>query len=324
MKESGTRPGDPLSDGRLRLAVVGDIHLFWTPRDSEWFASAGYDRVLIVGDLGDYSQRGVLRVARLIGRLGPNALVFPGNHDGVALPALIGELLGALPLVRLGTVGQERRVESLRRACSPAVLCGYSTHRVSREGFSLSIIAARPHAMGGRLSFAPYMERTCRVRTLADSARRLAELVDRAPDEHLVFFAHNGPAGLGDAPDSIWGCDFRRGGGDWGDPDLAYAIDYARAAGRRVLAVVAGHMHHRLRTGGWRRWHERRDGTLYINAARVPRIFRADGRLVGHHVELELTPEGARAREVLVPQDPPSSGRTEPGVGDGVSSGNRR
>ena len=81
---------------------------------------------------------------------------------------------------------------------------------------------------------------------------------------------------------------------------MAEAIEHARAKGRRVRAVVAGHMHWTLRSGGTRRWQEERDGTLYVNAARVPRILQRDGRKLHHHIELLLSNSGAQARDVAL------------------------
>ena len=97
----------------------------------------------------------------------------------------------------------------------------------------------------------------------------------------------------------MWGCDFRPGGGDWGDPDLEAAIDHALARGKRVLAVVAGHMHHRTKCGNERPWRLDRDGVIYVNAAKVPRIFAADSRVQRHHVALEIGAAGAAVTEVL-------------------------
>jgi uncharacterized protein (TIGR04168 family) len=100
----------------------------------------------------------------------------------------------------------------------------------------------------------------------------------------------------------MWGCDFKPGGGDWGDPDLAVAIDYARQAGKRVLAVVAGHMHLETRHGRQRPWRIERHGTLYINAARVPRIYTREAETHRHHVELKISPTGVEVREVFLAQ----------------------
>jgi hypothetical protein len=80
---------------------------------------------------------------------------------------------------------------------------------------------------------------------------------------------------------------------------LRVAIDYARKRGKQVLAVLAGHMHHRLRGGGLRRWYARHDGVLYVNAARVPRIFEDKDGLFHHHVDLHIDGEHADAVEVL-------------------------
>ena len=116
----------------------------------------------------------------------------------------------------------------------------------------------------------------------------------------MLLLAHNGPTGLGARKDDLWGCDFRESEGDFGDPDLEHAIGHARTAGKPVRAVIAGHMHHAVRGGSTRRWRARRDGVLYVNAARVPRIFEANGRTLRHHVELTIAGGVARAREVLL------------------------
>src|SRR5215471_9977471 len=155
--------------------------------------------------------------------------------------------------------------------------------------------------MGGdRLSFAEELERNFGVATLEASARRLCGLVDAAESEALVFFAHNGPLGLGASRDALWGRDFDPAEGDWGDRDLREAIDYAIARGRRVLAVLAGHMHWSLRGGGQRRWQARVGDVLYVNAAQVPRVFESNAGWVRQHMALSFDDEGAHVREVLM------------------------
>ena len=115
-----------------------------------------------------------------------------------------------------------------------------------------------------------------------------------------LFLAHNGPSGLGSGRADIWGCDFKKDEGDFGDEDLRLAVDHAQSSGKRVLAVLAGHMHHAIKGGGERRWQIERDGVLYVNAARVPRIFEHEGRHVRHHIAITLSEQGARAEPVLV------------------------
>jgi uncharacterized protein (TIGR04168 family) len=138
------------------------------------------------------------------------------------------------------------------------------------------------------------------VATLEDSAALLKRRVDQTRSERLIFLAHNGPYGLGDRPTDIWGCDFAPERGDWGDHDLTQAIAYARARGKQVLAVVAGHMHQRTRQGGRRSWHVERDGIHYVNAARVPRVYVENGARQRHHVRLEVAPDGVAVHEVTV------------------------
>jgi hypothetical protein len=69
-----------------------------------------------------------------------------------------------------------------------------------------------------------------------------------------------------------------------------------------VLAVIGGHMHLRTKQGELRPWMTERDQTMYINAARVPRIFSGDDDVYRHHVSVTISPGGIEAEEVLLPQ----------------------
>jgi uncharacterized protein (TIGR04168 family) len=182
--------------------------------------------------------------------------------------------------------------------------CGLDAHRFELGGVAFTVIAGRPFAMGNsELSSPGELAASYGVTSSAEVSARLKTLVDETESEHLVFLAHNGPSGLGAERDAAFGRDFHADAGDWGDDDLSLAIAHAKATGRRVLAVVAGHMHWTLRGGGQRRWQESRDGTLYLNAARVPRSVRHGGGMVSHHLALELSGDGATVREVAVTRD---------------------
>jgi len=280
----------------LRLAVVGDVHLAFGPADVAHLDAQGYDAILFVGDLSGYARRGALRVARYVRSLKTRAFVIPGNHDTAGAPQLFAEVMQNETAIQMLGAGQRERVDELRALLSPAELVGYSMHRLG----NLTMIAGRPHSFGGpRLAFRPYLTEAFRVSTLEASAARLRWLIDDVRDERLLFLAHNGPTGLGDRRDAIWGCDFRRSEGDFGDPDLESAIQHARTKGKRVVAVIAGHMHHALKGRGTRQWLEERDGTLYVNAARVPRVFREHGREKRHYVEVVIDRDRATAKEVL-------------------------
>jgi uncharacterized protein (TIGR04168 family) len=290
-----------------RLAVVGDVHLAFDATDVHLLDAAGYDAILFVGDLAGYRQAGGLAVARTIASLRTPTYVIPGNHDAVTPAQLAAEVLEStiaidtLERVPFGQ-GQEARVAALASALrgprgEGAVLGGYSRHRIEAPGIApIDLVIGRPHSFGGaRLSFLPYLSRAFGVRSLAESASRLGALLGECTAERVVVLAHNGPAGLGASRADVFGCDFRREEGDHGDPDLADALVRARARGVPVAAVVAGHMHHTLRGGGTRRWLGSSEGTLVVNAARVPRV-RRDARR--HHVCLTL--EGARAEATEV------------------------
>jgi uncharacterized protein (TIGR04168 family) len=255
----------------VRIAVVGDVHRCWTPSDSLALDALAYDLVLFVGDLPDRLHRGLITTARAIATLKTPAVMIPGNHDGPDPVAVALETLHRTPRTRLGP----GRLDRLQQALGPVALGGYRIHRFPDH--DVSVIVGRPFAMDGRrCSFAPLLDRRHGVASMATSIRRLQELVEIA-DGRLVFLAHNGPLGLGPGTADPWSLQGR----DLGDPDLAAAVHHARRLGRDVAAVCAGHQHH---DGRNRRWSVRRDGVLYVNAARVPRRTRRGG----HHIALDL------------------------------------
>lgn len=234
-------------------------------------------------------------MARTIATLRTPALAIPGNHDAAHVGQMAAEVLAADRVLELFNFRQTRRARELAAALGSVTMAGYSRHRVSP---TLDVIAARPHSAGGpRLAFLPYLRQRFGVHDFPDSARRITTRVDQSSAEDVIILAHNGPTGLGARRDDLWGCDFRASEGDFGDADLERAVEHARG---RVRAVVAGHMHHALRGGGTRAWQLERDGVLYVNAARVPRIFEREGTVARHHVELVVERGVARAREVLL------------------------
>jgi uncharacterized protein (TIGR04168 family) len=281
----------------MKLAVIGDIHLAWTEADTAYFNESDHDAILFVGDIYNYSLQRGLRAAAELASLDKPALLVPGNHDAVHPAQLAAEITRRQSLIRITSWGHTQRVQELREVVGGVQVGGYSVHHL---GEGVDVIVGRPHSMGGSsLSFQPHLIEAYGVHTLEESIERLKTCVDDSSASTVLFLAHNGPTGLGERRNDIWGCDFRREEGDFGDSDLRVAIDYARERGKRVLAVIAGHMHHRIRGGGQRSWYERRDDILYVNAARVPRIFEERGALYHHHVDLLIEDGSAEAIEVL-------------------------
>lgn len=281
----------------IRIGVVGDLHTHWDDVDVAQFARTDYDLLFFVGDLGGGTPESSLRVARSISRLEKDVLVMPGNNDTGDIAELSAELSHRMGLSRIAAMrsGADHRT-SIR-------LCGYSKHRLTRDSVDVTLITARPHSLGGpALSFPDHMSMNYGIDSIDASFERLRVLIDESETERLLFFSHNGPTGLGDAPDDMWGCDFKPGGGDWGDPDLELAIDHALAIGKRVLAVVAGHMHLVTKGGQERTWITERNGIVYVNSARVPRIFASDDDVHRHHVSLVVTANEVEVSEILVPE----------------------
>jgi len=291
----------PTGRDQGRIALIGDLHGFWDDLDVHYFNNSAYDLLLFTGDLGSGTQAAGVDVARSLARLAKPVVIIPGNNDVNYQPLIAAELAHQRGLIRLLKAGPKERSRELGVSSGKVELGGYSLHLLELGGRSLTLVVGRPHSMGGSdLSFGEHLERNHGVASMAASHERLCKLVESAATDDLLVLSHNGPRGLGDQPTDLWGCDFRDDGGDWGDPDLAAALAHAKRVGKRVLAVIAGHMHHRTRSGEERAWRIERDGILYLNPAKVPRVYTTSVGMVHYHVRLEVGANGVEASEVLV------------------------
>jgi uncharacterized protein (TIGR04168 family) len=287
-----------------KIALIGDLHGSWDDWDVWYFNHSDYDLLLFTGDLGSGTGAAGVEIARSIARLAKPALVMPGNNDVAFQPEIAAEFAHQQGLIGLLAAGSNQRSRALAQSSGRVAVCGYSLHALSLGGRAMTLLAGRPHAMGGDdLSFREVLERNHGISTMAASTERLEALIRDVPTDELIVLSHNGPAGLGGDPTDLWGCDFREEAGDWGDPDLAAAITCARALGKRVLAVIGGHMHLETRSGKERRPQLERGGTLYLNPARVPRIRGGRDGMHRSHVCLEISETEVRAMEVVVTSD---------------------
>jgi len=294
-----------MNDGATQAAtigVIGDVHLFWDDEDVTFFNRAGYDLLLFVGDLAAYTQVRGHRVARSLRELRVPAMCIPGNHDGLHALQLGAEIAPRAHRLRdVFCQGQARRCRNLDSALGDVELVAYGRRRLTPAGVPLNIVVGRPHSIGGRrLACLRYLAEAYGVDSIESSIARLKSLIDACDNAPILFLSHNGPSGLGDRADSIWGCDFRRKEEDWGDRDLEEAVRYASSNGRRVLATVAGHMHRKTKSGRLRPAQVEKDGVLYVNAAEVPRHRQMNGEKKRHHVKLTVTAGGVKAEDLWV------------------------
>ncbi len=287
---------------KATIGVIGDVHLFWDDDDVAFFNAGAYDLLLFVGDLAAYTQVRGQRVARSLRRLRVPAMCIPGNHDGLHALQLGAEIAPRAHRLRdFFCDGQARRCRSLDDALGDVALVAYSQHRLTPAGVPLNVVVGRPHSIGGkRLACLRYLDEAYGVNSMDASIARLKSLVDACDDAPILFLAHNGPSGLGDRADSIWGCDFRKKEEDWGDEDLEEAVHYASRTGRNVLAAVAGHMHRKTKSGKRRPGQVEKDGVLYVNAAEVPRHRQVKGKKERHHVRLTVSESAVTVEDLWV------------------------
>ena len=252
-----------------RLAVVGDPHGAWDESDHRLLEQLAPDAVLLVGDLSDGQER----IPALLRRLPLPVACILGNHD----------------------TGRDPTGRTLRRQLNGLgdLHCGWGLRQL--PGAGLSVVGARPGSAGGGFHLSPAVRAVYGPLSLEESAQRISAAALAAdPQLPLVLLAHCGPAGLGSEPADPCGRDWKKPACDWGDQDLALAIRQIRQQ-RPLPLVLFGHMHHALKRGqGERRSLVLdRHGTVYLNAASVPRHGHDNrGRALRHlsWVELETGP----------------------------------
>jgi uncharacterized protein (TIGR04168 family) len=303
--EPASRP-----DPKVKIGLVGDLHGAFDAEDARYFNRSDYDLLLFTGDLGSGTAHNGIQVAREVARLEKPTLVVAGNNDAPFAAEIAAEFKFRARMAALMRVSSESSDEQ-----DGVGLLGYDLRTYTFRGYSFSVLVGRPYARGGsELFHLAGLEQRYGVASLASSEARLVELVAAAPTRDVLWLAHNGPYGLGGNGTDIWGADFLRDGGDWGDTDLQTATVLSKKS-KRVLAVVAGHMH---RTGRARvdpkegaraergpaqpRTSVREsEGCLYVNPAVVPRIFASKDGTVRHHMALNLYEhEAPSVRDVWV------------------------
>lgn len=248
----------------IKIAVVGDIHDQWEAEDAIALQQLGVDLVLFVGDFGNES----VNVVRAIAAMDlPKACVF-GNHDAWYSASDWGKQ--KCPYDRSKEDWVQEQIDLLAETH-----VGYGN--LDFPALDLTVIGSRPFSWGGNVwKNAEFYKQRFGVTSFAESTEKMIAATKSAAYETVIFLGHNGPVGLGDRPDDPCGKDWQPIGGDYGDPDLAEAISSARQLGKTIPLVTFGHMHHNLRHT---KQHLRKavfaqEGTVYLNAARVPRIVQ--------------------------------------------------
>jgi uncharacterized protein (TIGR04168 family) len=254
-----------------QIAIVGDIHEQWDVTDHQTLQALNIDLVLFVGDYGNEA----VAIVRQISQLDLPKAAIMGNHD--AWYSVTAKGKQRCPYDRTQEDWVQQQLDLLGD-CQ----VGYGCKDFPELG--VSVVGSRPFSWGGtNWKYSKFYKERFGVHSFAASAKRIATAIAAATSETILIIGHNGPAGLGDRPEDPCGKDWGDNpGGDYGDPDLAWAIAQAKAAGKSIPLVSFGHMHHRLKSGAPRRTQHYQDQTLYFNAACVPRMGTINGESVRH------------------------------------------
>jgi uncharacterized protein (TIGR04168 family) len=253
---------------RIKIAVIGDIHDLWDYEDEAALQALGVDLVLLVGDFGNES----VEVVRAISQLSlPKAAIF-GNHDAWYNATDWG--IKQCPYDRR----QEDRLQQQIDLLGDSHV-GYG--KLDFPKLNLSVVGSRPFSWGGSTwKNEKFYRDRCGVNSFEESVDRMVAVAHSTACKTVIFIGHNGPTGLGKLPEDPCGKDWQPIGGDHGDPDFEQAIAQVHQSGKTIPLVAFGHMHHTLRHTKQqlrRTIHTTPEGTVYLNAARVPRIVQNQG-----------------------------------------------
>ena len=267
LAEGSRTDSDLLTLPIVSVAIIGDVHDQWSSADADALEALGIDLALFVGDFGNEA----IGVVRQIAAVPVPKAVILGNHDVWYTASKRNRK--DCPYDRT----QEDRLQQQLELLGDCHV-GFGKLEVPRCG--VTVVGARPYSWGGpRWRHRRFYRDRGHVRSFEESAAKICATAAAAEQDTLIFLGHNGPAGLGDQVHHICGRDWKRNGGDYGDPDLADAIAQTQRSGKRVALVVFGHMHHEL-SHDKTRLRERLvvddQGTVYINGAQVPRVVETD------------------------------------------------
>ncbi|MEL4897424.1 TIGR04168 family protein [Crocosphaera sp. Alani8] len=252
----------------ITIAVVGDVHEQWEDADNDALESLKVDLVLFVGDFGNES----VPIVRTISQLSLPKAVIMGNHDAWYTASAWGRK--KCPYRRPSEDWLRDQLDILGD-----LHVGYS--KLDFPQFNLSVVGSRPYSWGGpEWKNKQFLVDRYQVSGFQDSTEKIMSVVQETNEKNIIFLGHNGPAGLGKKPEDICGKDWQPIGGDHGDPDFAQAIAQSYDLGKKIPLVTFGHMHHRLRHTRSRlrtKVVSNEQGTIYLNAACVPRVIEENG-----------------------------------------------
>ncbi|MGB3298401.1 MAG: TIGR04168 family protein [Phormidesmis sp.] len=246
----------------VKIAVIGDIHDLWELKDNAALEHLKVDLALFVGDYGNEAVEVVRRVAAVEV---PKAAVM-GNHDAYYSASNKG--IKNCPYDRSREDWVQLQMDLLGDDH-----IGFSKREFPQ--FGLTVVGGRPFSWGGsKWRYRKFYRDRFDVKNFEESLDLILAAADEAENSTLIFVGHVGPYGLGARPEDPCGKDWGDAGGDYGDPDFAQAISLTQQSGKRVPLVTFGHMHHQLKNRDQLRKRVAKDaaGTLYFNAANVPRI----------------------------------------------------
>ncbi|NDJ16710.1 TIGR04168 family protein [Myxacorys almedinensis] len=252
----------------IRIAAIGDIHDRWESEDEAALEYLGVDLALFVGDFGNES----VEVVRQIANINIPKAAIMGNHDAWYNATDWG--ISKCPYDRM----KEDRVQQQLDLLGDAHV-GFG--KLDFPELNLSVVGSRPFSWGGSSwkNNRFYRERFG-VQSFEESAERIVSAASATQCDTLLFIGHNGPLGMGEGAEDPCGKDWQPIGGDHGDPDFAAAIAQTRQLGKTIPFATFGHMHHTLRhtkEQTRRAIHVDHAGTVYLNAANVPRIVERNG-----------------------------------------------
>ena len=256
-----------MHQSKVKIAVVGDIHDLWELEDNQALSHLNVDLAIFLGDYGNEA----VEVVRRIAAVNVPKVAVMGNHDAYYSASNKG--IKNCPYDRTREDWVQLQMDLLGEAH-----IGFSKKEFPQ--LNLTVVGGRPFSWGGpKWRYRKFYRDRFDVANFDESSELILAAADEADHQTVIFVGHVGPLGLGAERDSPCGKDWGKSTADYGDPDFARAIALTQESGKRVPLVTFGHMHHKLKQDSpqlRQRVVTDPEGTVYFNAANVPRIEKIE------------------------------------------------
>lgn len=124
----------------MKVAIIGDVHGFWTQEDTNYFNESDYNCIFFVGDLKGRTNSSLKKIFPFLQKIKKEVFFSYGNWDTSNIIQILGEVLHNSFLIHLGAVRHNNRIINFNYNLKNFNLGMYRSFSLN----SLDLIIGRP------------------------------------------------------------------------------------------------------------------------------------------------------------------------------------